>query len=95
MGGVTLVRTRWGYPQTGQGYPLRQDRVTSPLDRTGSTPPHQRQKSEGCYATGGMPLAVTQEDFLVIQTFSAIGTYVTVHGVTSERDTDSDQGVST
>ena len=54
----------WGTPlaRTGLVYP------TAPLTRTGlghSPTPRQNSSASTCYAEGGMPLAVTQEDFLV------------------------------
>ena len=50
----------------------QQDRTGVPSDRTGlgyppPPPPRQKQNSRAstCYAAGGTPLGVTQEDFLV------------------------------
>ena len=51
QGGGTPSRTRWGTPI-----------------RTGwGTPPPVRRQISTCYAAGGMPLAFTQEDFLVFK----------------------------
>ena len=56
--GVPLARTGLGYspPPSGQ-------------DRTGvpgyTSPPNQINRVSTCYTVGGMPLAFTQEDFLV------------------------------
>ena len=49
----------WGTPQPGMGYPSAQT--------WDGVPPPTRQSSIAitCYAAGGMPLAFTQEDFLV------------------------------
>ena len=54
-------RTRWGIPplQDWVGYP-------HPPPQSGDS-----SISSTCYAAGGMPLAFTQEDFLVANLFSA------------------------
>ena len=62
MGG-TLPRSRW------EGYPIQLTGVPHPangevLPQAGGTP-HQGSMACTCYAAGGMPLAFTQEDFLV------------------------------
>ena len=49
--GYPPARTGLGYPLTGTGVP--------------PTPPRQNSTVRTCYAVDGMPLAVTQEDFLV------------------------------
>ena len=79
-GNSPLARTGWGTPspaRTGWGTPLAKigwvpppwpglDGVPPTRDWMG-TPPSTRQSSTAstCYAAGGMPLAFTQEDFLV------------------------------
>ena len=79
-GGVPHPRSRWGvlHPtnwgtpsqvQVGGNPHPRLDGVPPP-SRTGwGTPPPVRRQSSiassTCYVTGGMPLALTQEDFLV------------------------------
>ena len=59
-----------GYPikdQDWMGYPPGQDWMGYPLSKTGwgKPPPHPRLTST-CYAAGGMPLAFTQKEFLVV-----------------------------
>ena len=64
----------WGTPiQTWDGIPPGQDWMVTvhPPTRTewGTPPPPIRRQSSianTCYAAGGMPLALTQEDFLVL-----------------------------
>ena len=60
--GIPLSRTRGTPIQDGTGVP-------PPPVRTGlrypSPPADQDSRASTCYAAGGMPLAVTQEDFLV------------------------------
>ena len=55
-----------GYPWLGPGYPPATTGISHQLG-LGYSPPPPRQNSRACtcYAVGGMPLAVTQEDFLV------------------------------
>ena len=60
----------WGVPQpglNGRGYPIPGVGVPSQVWMVGGTQPPIRQSSiaSTCYAAGGMPLAFTQEDFLV------------------------------
>ena len=45
-------------PQLGLGYPRDSDWAIPP-------PPRHNKRASTCYAVGTMPLAVTQEDFLV------------------------------
>ena len=68
--GGYLLRSGWGYlPWEGGGgtylgrYPL--PRIGTPPPRVGTPPPHQNSIACACYAVGGMPLAFTQENFLV------------------------------
>ena len=57
------------------GYPPAETRVPPgwnwgiPVAETGIPPPSapQNRRASTCYATGGTPLAVTQEDFLVFR----------------------------
>ena len=59
----------WGTP--GQGYPWQGPRAGVPCPLAGGTPqqgilpPNRSSIACTCYAVGGMPLAFTQEDFLV------------------------------
>ena len=55
--GDILILAR-GYPRAGY-----------PQDRTGVPPPGQNSRKSTCYVAGGMPLAFTQEDFLVNNNF--------------------------
>ena len=64
----------WGTPQPGMGYPPGpgmgyppRPGIGSPFPQTwdGVPPPRQVSIANTCYAAGGMPLAFTQEDFLV------------------------------
>ena len=57
--GGTLTRSGWGVPR----YP--------PTLRWDTPPPRQISIASTCYAAGGMPLAFTQEDFLVYNFKSA------------------------
>ena len=69
--GVPPIRTGWGYPPVGTGWgtPTCWDwRGVPPLGLDWGTPPpirRQNSRVSTCYAAGGMPLAFTQEDFLV------------------------------
>ena len=68
--GTPLPKTGWGTPLSGlDGVPCQARWVTPPLiqDWMGYPLPVRRQSSiaSTCYAAGGMPLAFTQEDFLV------------------------------
>ena len=72
-GGIPLQARMGGYPPPGlDGVP--------PLSRTGwGTPsPIGRQSSiaSTCYTAGGMPLAFTQEDFLVMSDLGLIARIV-------------------
>ena len=59
LGGY-LVPGPGGYPVPGPGgYPI------PGLGGTPGTPPRQSSTASTCYAAGGVPLAFTQEDFLV------------------------------
>ena len=55
MGECPHPRSGWG---SIQGYPL--------LSRTGWCNPPPISKASTCYAAGGVPLAFTQENFLVV-----------------------------
>ena len=58
-----LARSRWGTPPTSQvrmGYLCPGQDLGPP-----PPPPEQNNRASTCYATGGMPLAFTQEDCLV------------------------------
>ena len=71
--GTPLLPTlRWGTPPLSDGVPLTWDGVTLiktwpgyPLDLGWGTPPRQSSIASTCYTAGSMPLAFTQEDFLV------------------------------
>ena len=56
-----------GVPQDGV-LPVRSGQIRTPQPGQGRVPPSPRQNSRAntCYATGGMPLAFTQEDFLFL-----------------------------
>ena len=81
MVGGTPARSGWwgylGYPPPPQlglddgGTPPHQDLARVPPGM-GYPPPPTRQSSiaSTCYAAGGMPLAFTQEDFLVCYLFA-------------------------
>ena len=74
-----------GYPpRDGMGYPPQTwDGVPPPGHGTGYPPsPRQISIASTCYAAGGMPLAFTQEDFLVLNIFSER----TLHYVVLEPD---------
>ena len=73
-GGIPHPRSRWGggYPISGLdgGFPIQDWMGYPPPIQcwTGTPPPPSRRQSSiasTCYAAGGMPLAFTQEDFLV------------------------------
>ena len=59
------------YPQTWDGVPppSRPGQGT-PQTWDGVLPPRQSNIASTCYSAGGMPLAFTQEDFLVIIHFT-------------------------
>ena len=65
--GTAPARTGLGYPPPWSG----QDWGTPPTQhRTRVTPPLSKdRRASTCYAAGGMPLAVTQEDFLIYELF--------------------------
>ena len=66
LGGVPHPRSTWGTPpDLGWGTSLDLGRGTPPELGWGN-PPRQISVASTCYAAGGMPLAFTQEDFLVI-----------------------------
>ena len=66
-----------GYPpDMGQGTPPDMGQGTPPDLRWG-TPPRQISIVSTCYAAGGMPLAFTQEDFLVSKYSNSINPWVT------------------
>ena len=73
MGVPLAIGTGWGYPQSWDwmGVPPHQDWIGYPLSRTGwGTPPLPHRDTESsmassCYTAEGMPLAFTQEEFLV------------------------------
>ena len=74
MGYLLLAGSGWGTPQPGKnGYPPGQHRMGyHPLASSGwgtPPPPGQNSRATTCYMVGGMPLAVTQEDFLFYQFF--------------------------
>ena len=56
----------------GQGYPCSKDKTGVPPARTVVPPSPPRAST--CYVAGGMPLAVTQEDFLVLNSFFSTST---------------------
>ena len=56
--GTSLARTRLG---SETGVPLARTGITPPQTGTG-VPPGQNSRMSTCCATGGMSLAVTQED---------------------------------
>ena len=65
-----------GYPpiKTWLGYPPPWDGVPPPTwDGVPPLPPRQSSIASTCYAAGGMPLAFTQEDFLVPPWFWCAG----------------------
>ena len=65
MTGVPPAGTGLWYPPVRTGVPPT--RTGLPLTRTWvPIPPRQNSRASTCYATGGMRLAVTQEDFLLI-----------------------------
>ena len=59
-GGHPQSKTGWGTPpsKTGWGYP--------PPSKTGWGTPSPISKASTCYVAGSVPLAFTQEDFLVL-----------------------------
>ena len=60
--GTPTPSPEMGYlPWTWDGVP--------PLDKGWGTPPRQISIASTCYAAGGMPLAFTQEDFLVLHKY--------------------------
>ena len=70
--GVSPSRTGLPYPHPGQDWcTIMQDRTGEPLpppsqDRVAYTLlPRQNSRASTCYRAGDMPLALTQEDFLV------------------------------
>ena len=79
LGGVPHPRSGWGYPPTtrsgwgtppdlGLGTPQDLGLGTPPDMGLGTPPPPGPGTgiASTCYAAGGMPLAFTQEDFLII-----------------------------
>ena len=64
--GRHLSRTGWVYPHPDLGRGPLPPRRSGP--RVGGTPYHNSLTCS-CYAVGGMPLAFTQEDFLVTVSF--------------------------
>ena len=57
-----------GYPHPGRGYPTWEG-VPPPIQvrsQYGGSTPYRSSIACTCYAAGGVPLAFTQEDFLVI-----------------------------
>ena len=58
---------RLGYPQPGLGYPPGQGMGCPQSEPPLS--PSQNSIISTCYTAGGMPLAVTQEDFLMFRIF--------------------------
>ena len=52
----------WGVPHLGRAYPLAGE----------PPPPRQTSTACTCYAAGGVPLAFTQEDFLVLFNFTQL-----------------------
>ena len=77
--GVPPPRPGTGYPRIlGWGTPPDLGRGTlPPPDLRWGTPPPTWDIASTCYAVGGMPLAFTQEDFLVkyMHTFSLVALY--------------------
>ena len=67
-GGGYPIRSGWGYlpyPHEGWGYPCPDlGRGVPPIQNWEGVP---RSPACTCYAAGGMPLAFTQEDFLVFR----------------------------
>ena len=64
---VTGARSFVGRPQSQLGGGLPKDRtgvIPTPTAGTG-VPPGQDSRVSTCYTAGGMPLTVTQEEFLV------------------------------
>ena len=69
QGGTPLARPGMGYPLPpgpGMGYPPDMGWGTPPGPEMGYPPPRQISIASTCYMAGGMLLAFTQEDFLVL-----------------------------
>ena len=64
-----------GYPPHLGRYPHHQGRY--PPTMVGTPPPHQNSIACACYVVGGMPLAFTQEDFLVTIKYWRVVTFCT------------------
>ena len=58
------------FQQRGEEWVGTPGRTEVPPQSGQGVPPPPRHESECCYAAGGKPLAVTQEDFLVRNCFS-------------------------
>ena len=69
--GVPPTISRMGYhPMAGWGYSLSAGWGDPPSQvKTGGSTPNWNSIACTCYAAGGMPLAFTQEDFLVLTAF--------------------------
>ena len=71
--GVPPARTGVPSPQLGLEYPPAMAGVPPPPPSRDGIPPRQNSRASTCHAAGGMPLAVTQEDFLVCKNFRTSG----------------------